>query len=246
MKMRVSLFSIERMHRLPLCREECLSSISTGHAPSLWGGECFRSVHRKYIPLWWGECHIECISSIGCILFIYEWRRKYPSYRSRVRNPYPWRGECVYRLHAGIRLHLYVGDILFSCIEQRSLTSKLVVIGDPSCVSHEFVPFHALATPSWIWWLPRRYFIVQLHTFLGCEHRCWHVANSLVSYWARWYPTYQHVCVEYAICLVLVYVSAMQNVSPVRCSPFVNCRHLCENRIRPKSQIFWIIIIIKK
>ena len=138
MKMRVSLFSIERMHRLPLCREECLSSISTGHAPSLWGGECFRSVHRKYIPLWWGECHIECISSIGCILFIYEWRRKYPSYRSRVRNPYPWRGECLSSpwRHSPTSL---CGGILSSCIDPWSLTSKLVVVGDPSCVSHEFV-----------------------------------------------------------------------------------------------------------
>ena len=43
----------------------------------------------------------------------------------------------------------------------------------------------------------------------------------------------------------LVYVSAMQNVSPARCSRFVNCRHLCENRIRPKSQCSGVIIIIK-
>ena len=229
MKMRVSLFSIERMHRLPLCREECLSSISTGHAPSLWGGECFRSVHRKYIPLWWGECHIECISSIGCILFIYEWRRKYPSYRSRVRNPYPWRGECVYRLHAGIRLHLYVGDILFSCIEQRSLTSKLVVIGDPSCVSHEFVPFHALATSSWIWWLPRRYFITHLHPFLVCEHRCLHVANTLVSYWARWCPT-----------KISMIVSRAQFVC------FLCMFRQCKMRHRPDVHRLWIVAIFAK
>ena len=45
--------------------------------------------------------------------------------------------------------------------------------------------------------------------------------------------------------MVLVYVSAMQNVSPARCSRFVNCRHLCENRIRPKSQSSGVIIIIK-
>ena len=72
-----------------------------------------------------------------------------------------------------------------------------------------------------------------------CEYPCV-LLSTLVSY------KNQHDCVACTICVFFVYVSAMQNASSARCSPFVNCRHLCENRIRSKSQSSVVIIIFKK
>ena len=198
------------------------------HAPSLWGGECIRSVHRKAYSFMMRMSHM--VPLLRRMHTPYIWRWKYPSSRSRVRNPYPWRGECVSRLYEDIRLpQLYVGDILSSCIDQWSLTSKLVVVGDPLCVSHEFVPPHVLATSSWIWWLPRRYFITHLHPFLVCEHRCWHVANTLVSYWTRWCPT-----------KISMIVSRAQFVC------FLCMFRQCKMRHRPDVHRLWIVAIFAK
>ena len=71
-----------------------------------------------------------------------------------------------------------------------------------------------------------------------CEYPCV-LLSTFVSY------KNQHDCVACTICLFFVYVSAMQNASSARCSPFVNCRHLCENRIRSKSQSSVVILIFK-
>ena len=54
-------------------------------------------------------------------------------------------------------------------------------------------PSHVLATAIGICWLPRGClhcaFQCPVHLFLDCEDRCLHVAISLVSCGARWYPT---------------------------------------------------------
>ena len=96
--------------------------------------------------------------------------------------------------------------------------------------SNEFVPFHVLATAIGICWLPRGClhcaFQRPVHLFLDCEDRCLHVASSLVSCGARWYPTdllvlcRMHRFIAFGVCF-----ASAKNVAATRWLSFGICRH---------------------
>ena len=215
-----------------------------GHAPSLWGGECIRSVHRKaYSSIVMRKSHR--VPLLHRVHTPYIWRWTYPSSLSRVRNPYPWRGVSLVSMKAfayismwGYTLLMYrsVVSYLQARCRRRSLMCFSWICAAPCSCD---IQLDLMATSPVFHYPSAPFSRLWTSVLACCEYPCV-LLNTLVSY------KNQHDCVACTICVFFVYVSAMQNASSARCSPFVNCRHLCENRIRSKSQSSVVIIIFKK